>query len=205
MRAWDLMRTRDPQTYAEGLPNSADWRLRGRNETIEVGTVQESCELLDALFQHSESDEVLNLADLYLRSCKANEDANPSLSLVTAWTIIENLLQQLWDRYIEDNRTRDINGASVQFINRERKQRLEDGRNFSAAVVSEILSMTNYLPFELYQELSVVRKARNDWVHYLRPVSYDKAERAVKAAEKMIDLVKGVSLDARLAGYGFIL
>ena len=65
--------------------------------------------------------------------------------------------------------------------------------------------MVNYLPFELYNELWVLRKARNDWVHYLKPVSYEMAERAVKSAEGMIDLVKGINLEARLAGYWFAL
>ncbi len=203
MRAWALSRTRDPQSYAQGVPNSGDWRLIDRRELIEVETVKESFQLLDTIFQHPDSDNLLTFSDLYLRSCRAYEEANHSLCLVTAWTIIERLLQQLWESYIEDNRKREIDGREVSFINGERKKRLEDGRNFTASVISEIVSLVNYLSFQLYKELMTLRKARNDWIHGLKPVTAKMSERAVKATEGMIDLVEGVSLEARLAGYAF--
>jgi hypothetical protein len=112
--------------------------------------------------------------------------------------VTENLLQKLWGRYIEENRRREINGEEVSFVNKDRKETLEDGRNFSASVISEVLSLNDHLPFHIYKALTKTRKARNDWIHGLKSVSRESALTSVKVVEQMLDLVEDIALEAAL-------
>ena len=64
----------------------------------------------------------------------------------------------------------------------------------TASVISEILSLENSLPFALYQELSDVRGARNDWLHELKPISREDGQHALHVAEEMLRLVDGIDL-----------
>jgi hypothetical protein len=162
---------------------------------VEVATVAESFHLLNIILDRRNPEQLLDMIDLYLRGWRAYQDHNYGQSLVNMWTVSEQLIQELWKQYIRDNRQRESDGQAVNFITGKRKERLEDERTFTAAVVSEILSLTEILPFELYRALSTARKARNDWVHDLIPVSYEVAAEAGKAAEQLLRLVEGIDLE----------
>jgi hypothetical protein len=87
------------------------------------------------------------------------------------------------------------NGGSAMFRHkRHRREKLTDSRDFRASVISEILSLTNSLPFSLYENLSRVRQARNDWLHGLKPLSRETAVLSVSVAERMLNLVDGLNL-----------
>jgi hypothetical protein len=116
------------------------------------------------------------------------------------WTIAERLLRTLWRRYVGENRQREIDGDTVNFImGARRKALLEDTRTYSAAVVSEILSLTGQIPLELYREQAAARSARNNWVHDLKPVSREQAQASVKVAEQMLRLVENIDLEVPLS------
>ena len=69
---------------------------------------------------------------------------------------IEKLINELWAKYKADNKERD----GRTFISGERAKRLDDGRSFTASVISEILSFANYIDYDLYADMSKVRKRR---------------------------------------------
>jgi len=196
-RVLALALARYPSTYAPGVPATLDWRIVHRSLIVEVETVAESFQLLSSILRSPDPD-ALFLTDLYLRSCKAHEDHNYSLSLVTAWTIAENLLHRLWRHYVGENRLRQTADTKLVFINRDRRDKLMDSRHFGASVISEILSLADQLPFELYQKLSEARDARNRWLHELRPVSRDDGLRAVETAEQMLRMVDEIDLKLSL-------
>ena len=111
-------------------------------------------------------DEGVLLVDLFLRASKAYQDHDHSLSHIKNWTIIERLINDLWKQLQEDYKTRD--GAI--FIGGERKKRLQDGRTFTASVMSEMLSFLDYLPKDIYDDMTKIRKTRNEWMHGLKVV-----------------------------------
>lgn len=187
-----------PSTYAAALPIEADIRIFHRNLVIEITTIKESFELLDWMLGHR-APHALLVADLHMRSCKAYEDHNYALCLIMAWAIIERLLHTLWTRYLDEHREKEIDGASVTLINAERKSKLTEGRDFTASVISEILSLTERLPFSLYRDVLELRKARNYWIHDLKPVSRDTAALAVKTSETILLLVESLKLKVPLA------
>ncbi|MDP9379592.1 MAG: hypothetical protein M3Q29_05470 [Chloroflexota bacterium] len=190
-----LSEARFPRTYQPGLPPMMDWRHSLRM-AIGIETVLESFALLRQLLEADDYLDVLTLADLYNRSCKAFEDHDYNLCLITAWAIVENTLQKRWSRYIEANRKREIGGEFVPFINSKRQDRLTDGDAFTASVIIEVLSLVDLLPLDLYHDCNTVRKARNGWIHNLAPVDRDTAMTAVSTAEAMLAQVQGVRLQA---------
>ena len=197
-RVMELSLARFRSTYRENLPPIFDWRLRSRSLIVELDTVAESFRLLDVIIDHASTDALL-LCDLFIRSCKAYEEHNYNLCLITAWAVTENLLQKLWVRYIEENRQREIDGEEVSFVSGARKKTLEDGRNFSASVISEVLSLNAHLPFHIYKDLTKTRKARNNWIHGLRSVSRESAYTSVEVVVQMLDLVEDIALEVALA------
>ncbi len=85
----------------------------------------------------------------------------------------------------------------VPFINAERREKLTESPDFTASVVSEILSLTDNVPVDLYRDVSTVRRVRNAWMHELQPVTRAEAELA-KVAERMLSFVEGIDLTAPL-------
>jgi hypothetical protein len=191
-----LVQARYPSTYAYKDATAADRRVN-RFVVLKIEAVEESCDLLNTILEHP-GDHTLDLTNLYAHGCKAFVDHDYSLCLTIAWTISEKLLGEQWDRYLERNRQRDVDGQLVAFINAERKGKLT-GRDYTASVVSEILSLLGELPFETFKQLSVVRGARNNWLHDLKPVSMHDAILAVRVSEQMLQLVEGIQLQAPLS------
>jgi hypothetical protein len=81
-RAGALLIARLTSTYA--VPPVADWRIYPRAVTIAVETLVESFQRLDSILAH-EAEHALSVAELCLRACKACEDHNYSLCVVTVF------------------------------------------------------------------------------------------------------------------------
>jgi hypothetical protein len=160
---------------------------------IELAAVEDSFRRLGELLDHNASERVIALADLLTRSGAAYSAHDYNVALVTAWTLSESLLQELWLRYLEENRERTLDTEIVSFINRDRLDFLT-GRDMTARLVSEVLSLVDRLPFTLYPGLNAARSARNKWVHDLSPVSHQTAATAIETAEQMLAHVDGVEL-----------
>lgn len=186
-----------PNTYAPEVPVQADLRVFFRILVIEIPTLKQSFDLLDSILRHPHPDSLL-IADLHMRSCKAYEDHNYALCLITSWAVTERLLQTLWTRYLDQNREKHIDGTSVTVINADRKSKLTETRDFTASVISEILSLTEQLPFDLYKDLSTIRKARNNWIHDLKPVPREAAGLSIETSERVLELVEGLKLKVPL-------
>lgn len=190
-RGMALLMARLPATYA--APPIADWRVGHRAITVEASTVEESFQRLDELLAHP-APHALLAVELSLRSCKAYEDHNYSLAMVTAWVVVEKLLYVHWERYIDQNRRRNIGDVQAPFINAERKEKLTESSEFTASVVSEILSLVDNIPLDLYRDISAVRRVRNGWMHELRPVTRLEGELALRVAERMLGFVERIEL-----------
>jgi hypothetical protein len=196
--AW-LALSRYPSTYAQHFPQQFDVRLQARGVLVHREAVEESLDLLATILEH-ENEDALLLTDLFARSCKTFEEGHHSVCLTGSWTVTEKALNLMWSRFLDENRSRtvDVGGCSVPVIDKRRGDILDDHRSFTASVMAEVLCFANVLPHALYLGLSDVRKARNDWMHKLKPVSMHAAQLSVKMAQEMLKLVEGIDLDVPL-------
>lgn len=196
-RIAELASSRFPSTYCDGLPTGFDWRLKDRHLVIETNAVERSVRMLTDIFKHPDPRTPLHV-DLYIRGCKAYTDHDYNLSLSTTWTLIEALLQQLWERYIESkDREETVDGQPAKFMNRTRRDTLT-GRDYSASVIVEILSLADCIPFPLYKQLSEVRGIRNRWIHGLVTVSRPKALLSLEVAKQVLKIVDNLDLNVPL-------
>ncbi|MEV0670445.1 hypothetical protein [Mycobacterium sp. NPDC050441] len=178
-----------PDTYRPAIPYPFDSRLSTRGAPVSADVVKDAADDLNRLIAEHGSEGVL-LVDLFLRASKAFQDHDHSLSLINSWTVIERLLNDLWGQLRSDYKTRD----GVPFISGDRLRRLQDGRTFTASVISEILSFLDYLPKDIYDDMTKIRKTRNEWMHGLKVADAYIAEMAISVAERMLKQVKNITV-----------
>jgi hypothetical protein len=131
-------------------------------------------------------DDTTTLADLLLHAFFLHESGKYEASHITAWTIAEKCLNDLWKTYLcELNKQHTASGTEGRFINSDRKDKLT-GRDFTASIISESLSLSGILPFEQYKLTSSVRKKRNDWLHDLDAIDRADAAEAIGLAQFML-------------------
>jgi hypothetical protein len=118
----------------------------------------------------------------YLHSCHRFSE-----SLLSAWSITETCLNQLWETFLSQRLESGIQ------ISRERKKKLT-GRDFTASIIQETLNLSDILSTDEYTEISKIRKARNDWVHGLKSTSSEEAADALRLCRSMIEKTYGIDL-----------
>jgi hypothetical protein len=159
---------------------------------ITIETISQSFELFDRILE-IDDDYVVTVVELLLRARNSIEESDYVVSLMLAWAAIEQLLNALWERFIAENRIRIVDGQSQTLINVERKKRLTS-QDFTASIVSEILSLSGNLPFDLFEQITQARRARNAWLHRLESVKRKDAEAAIGSARQMLKLVHHIEL-----------
>ena len=192
-----LNRSNDAGSYNPNWNPTDDFRIRERSRTIRSSDLAQATDQLASFMSDYPSDGLL-LLDLFARASKAYQDYSYSSCLITYWAIIEKLLGELWETFQTDNKTR--NGQP--FVAGQRLKRLQDGRTYTAAVIIEILSLTSYIDDELYQDISRIRKARNDWMHSLKGnFNHSDADAATRACERMFLQVRNLELRGCSPGF----
>jgi hypothetical protein len=181
-------------------PSGLDYRFSRLLPIIEEDEIRRSYTLLAELLESDQADVALLRAELLVRSQSALAVADAGGALIYAWTAIEGLLGDLLSRYLDDVQDRDAGldatGNKLRFINGKRREDLE-GANVTAWHMTEMLSLADRLPFELYRTINTCRQARNGWLHHERQVSEEDAAAAIRAAQQLFTLVEGVDLRAQ--------
>ncbi|MEJ7652956.1 MAG: hypothetical protein WKH64_06260 [Chloroflexia bacterium] len=185
---------RHPVYYTSGLPLDFDWRLAHRAMTVEQTTLEESFVLLDSILRKENASSVLILVELLTRACKAYEDHDFNSALITSWTVTENLLRTKWERYIVNTRARQFAGEEFESVDPRCRASPSKLRAYKVSEIADFLSSKGELPPVLYEDVSASRKVRNDWMHKLGTVGREDAEKAVDAAQRLLDLVEDLEL-----------
>jgi len=120
---------------------------------------------------------------------------NQEAALVQAWFVIELFINEYWVRYLAEQQTTAITGE--RRINADRLKFLT-GKDFTAAVLSNMLELIGRIDQATLSKIDVVRKARNKASHKLEEVEklIDQSLKLNPKAKK----VKGVTgEDCRIA------
>jgi len=97
------------------------------------------------------------------RSLSQYKVGNYSTSLLLSWFVIEAVINQEWDRFI-DSSNRDLENG-VKRINAERRKHLSSGPDYPISVVSNLLELADVLPSSDFMRIDQVRRYRNNIVH----------------------------------------
>lgn len=194
----DLHLARYASSYNPRYPMILDRRVQGRMLTIENATIADSFAQLERLLSF-DSTTPLRLCSLFNFAMSSLQDHDYPRSLITAWAIIERLLDEEWTSYVAGQRRRDVNGEDTVFINTDRVKKPE-GRDYTASVRTEVLSLLDCLSFDTYKKMENARRVRNGWMHELKDVQMSDALEAIQVTAELFEsafgfqLPRGVSL-----------
>ena len=102
---------------------------------------------------------------------------------ILSWAVIEKIIQNEWDRFIES--TNEILDDGAKTVNSKRKEILNN-RDYTVSVRTEMLELAKIIPYTLYKRLSPIRKTRNDWMHNLGPVSLQDCRECYEVAREFL-------------------
>lgn len=169
------------------IRNAEEWHLKFKPTcmTIPENVLEVAVDMTNAAIAKDFRD-VAILTELLLHSFYLHESGKYEASHISAWTITERCLNELWNTHLRElDDHHKASGYDEKFINSERKKKLT-GRDFTTSIISEFLSLYGILPFDKYQLASRVRKTRNDWLHKLHVIDRADANEAIVLAQFML-------------------
>lgn len=172
---------------------AGQWTLSGPetpngNRLIPAESIAKAADYMKEICSCYEANAIELLALMQAATVHYNNHEFSSC-LILGWSVVEALQNNLWADYIEKAKTR--NGGFTE-INRNRHEQL-NGRDFSASVVSQILSLAGLLDDNTLDQMNTARKARNNFVHFLKPVDAEVALLPVYLASAIIAKRTGCS------------
>jgi hypothetical protein len=112
-----LYHARDPRLAGTAW----DWRYSRWADPLSEDTLRHSFDLFRDLLGLPSRDAVLPRAELLLRAAAAWWDFDYSGCLTNAWTAIETMLGDLFERYLDEIKDRPT-GTNMKFLNRKRRE-----------------------------------------------------------------------------------
>ena len=106
-----------------------------------------------------------------------------SESLVTLWTIVEQLISHIWDNEIIKNKKR----KEDEIIGR--KKFLQDYRTWTTSTRVDVLYQNDLITRNEYSLLNNARKARNDFVHSGKIPIKENASACINALFNLVSLI----------------
>lgn len=148
--------------------------------------IARACALVDEVLARGERlREIVALLNHALDACRGHDFG---LAVVTAWTVAEVLIQARWKVHTEQA------AAAVGFAANADRRKFWEGRDFTAAVVTDMLTLAGELPTDLHQRITKTRQKRNAWAHDIGRIGYAEAVDAVVLARDLLALVHGIDL-----------
>jgi hypothetical protein len=129
-----------------------------------------------------------DLFGLYYRSAFHSQSHDFQGCLALAWVVIEKCQNILWNRFISGG-YKSVNPQTQ--IDRNRKQALSSGRDYTASIRSQILSLAGIFTDQELSEVDEVRRMRNSFMHNLERIEAQAAFDAQHVAGAMISKVLG--------------
>ena len=122
------------------------------------------------------SPNVLKLFSLINRGIVSIRGASFDMALINIWTVIELIMKEIWSAF--------LNGKDLP---RKRKEFL-NGRDITAAIISENLNLHGVICGSLYEKISEARKARNKLMHELKAIDPAVCYSAFEAVKELINI-----------------
>ena len=164
---------------------------------LPIETIEKSFEIFEALVS-SDVPECLTMTAILLQSVKSYGEHDFSASLIMSWTVLEKFISALWGKMLEDNKRRVEGGTTIHFIGGDRRKKLQ-GRDYTASIRIEILSLLGHINAEMYSDLNKVRTSRNNWLHNFEKVDEKTASLAIQTSQRLFEQVTNVKLSLTIS------
>lgn len=182
---WQIYRHEGP--VALDLPSMS-------SSVLQSATVAHAAELMVECDRVLSDTGIVLLALVYMACHQYGNHQFESAHLI-AWSASEMLINRLWSNLL---RELDVRNGGHTMINGPRRDQLE-GRDFTASVVSQSLSLHGKIDDEMLARLDNARKKRNAFAHSLEPVSSGDVGKAIRTATDLMTHVVGSRISSQLA------
>jgi hypothetical protein len=169
-----------------------------QRDDIPAEVIADSMRRLDMVLAN---DDALVAADLILLAEQSFDGFNYPVALLAAWAVAEKGIATVWERYLAARGPAADSGVVGTTVNAARRRVLL-GRDYTASIRIETLSLLGEIDDGLYGSLTAARKARNAWIHGLAPVASSDVYEAIRAAVALITRVHQVDLQMGGGGLG---
>lgn len=150
-------------------------------EYVPVRVFERAAEVFSSVHERFQ-EKTLELLPLLHISALHYENLEFSSCLLIGWSVVEALQNRLWMQTISTVST--LKGGHTR-VNAERRKRL-NGRDYTASVVSQVLSLMGKIDDSRLGALDAARGARNKFAHELAVVSPEAAAQPLSIAASMI-------------------
>ena len=194
-----------PTTYFNAdLDSNERWQIYHNGEhpetpspsspIVQIETIQNSVELM-ANCDRVLSNTGLDLLSLIYMACHQYGNHQFESAHLIAWSTCEMLINRLWANLLKEL---DIRNGGHTAINAGRREQLE-GRDFTASIVSQSLSLHGKIDDDMLGRLDKARKKRNAFAHSLDPVASDDVAKAIRTATDLMTHVVGSRITSQLS------
>ena len=140
------------------IENDSLWISR---REVSEGLLRGVIAQFDAVWKDPRKVGILNQALVAIDNFNSS---NHAIALVQSWFMIELFINMKWVEFLSERSDPNSNGVSR--IDKDRLGFLT-GRDFTAAVVANVLELNDRIPITLLKKIDVVRKRRNEISHSL--------------------------------------
>lgn len=167
---------------------------RERSDNVESDTLDHALEIMRK-FEEAIGENAVGLMSLVYTACHQYSLHQFSSAHVMAWTSIEATLKAMWKRLQSEI---DLDRGGHTTLN-NRRRKLLAGRDYTASVVAQILSINRKIDDKTLERLTDARRRRNDFVHSLAPVDLTDAGKAIRLATDMMGNLAGIRITSQLS------
>lgn len=195
----------DPTNYFVACRCDSDWEIymndsrrfdcpESRVDNIEIETLDYAIEILRKLFDKI-GVSCLEILSLVYISCYQYSRHQFSSAHLIAWSVVEALQNKIW---LDLQTEVDVESGGHTKMTKKRKDQL-NGRDFTASIVSQILSICGYIDDKTLTRLDEARKRRNNFAHTLDPIESDAAGQVIRLATDLISRVAAIRVTSPLS------
>lgn len=118
----------------------------------------------------------------------------PSAHMV-AWSLSEQVLNAMWKEYQREA----SEGPDARTAISKKRRELLNGRDFTASIITQALSLAGRLSDEKLTKLDQARRDRNNFAHSLATIGSDAAHNALTVASEMLSDLLAIRLSPQLS------
>ena len=188
---------RSEKSWYIGLFDQKIDYLTKRHFNVEIASLNHVIELLrkcEATF----GNEFVDVLSLLYISCHQYSLHQFASAQLIAWSVIEKILNSMW---ADLHRTVDVgHGGHTKMTNA--RLRSLNGRDYSASVISQVLSISGKIDDDLLDRLDAARKKRNAFAHGLEHPNSDDAASTNRLATDLLSKITKFGITSQLSiGY----
>ena len=165
-----------------------------RSDHLKIETLDHTNEILHRCFAEFGKSS-LELLDLVYIACHQYTRHQFASAHLLAWSAVESMLNVLWLRL--QRKANSEFGGHTKF-NAERRNLL-NGRDYTASIISQILSLCGDVDDNLLSRLDEARRRRNSFAHGLERIKSKDAGSTLRLATDLLTKIAGIRVTCQLS------